>query len=290
MWHRIKRYSLVLPALLLTLLLFFGGLVDGLLKSFGYFPAVGATSFTLVAYQDVITSNTFLDSLSLTVRVALLSTVSATLLGVTVALALYSVQRRVKNSWLLRMIQLPLTIPHLAAGYFFILLLSQSGLLSRMGFALGWLETPAQFPVLVNDPFGLGMILTYSWKEAPFIALLVYPVLARIGDSWYEAAKIYGASTFQYIRFVLMPAIRPAILTASLIVFIYTLSSFEVPYLLGVTYPATLPVYAYQLYTSGSFSDRSEALVIMWLLTALALLVGIIAHRFYRKAYARGWE
>ena len=290
MWHRIKDYLLVLPAIALTGVLFFGGLIDGLFKSFGYFPAVGNLTFSLQAYQDVVTSPLFRDSLVLTIRVAILSTISATVLGVGAALALYFMARRTSARWLLRLFQLPLTIPHLAAGYFMILLLSQSGLLARFAYAFGWIDAPSEFPVVVNDRFGLGMILTYSWKEAPFIALLVYPVLARIHDNWLDAAKVYGATTTHYIWHILLPAIRPAVITASLIVFIYTLSSFEVPYLLGVTYPSTLPVYAFQLYTSGSFADRSEALVIMWLLTTAALVVGLVAYRFYRKSYERGWE
>lgn len=290
MWRRNKYALFVLPAFLLTITLFFGGLTDGLLKSFGYFPAIGQDTLRLSFYQQALAERAFQDSLFLTLRVALLSTIFASILGITLALVLYAFQLRSKLPWLLRLLQLPLTIPHLAAGYFMVLVFSQSGLMARLAYAVGWIDAPAEFPVIVNDAFGWGMVVTYAWKEAPFVALLVYPVLARIGSGWYDTARIYGARPWNYISTILLPAIRPALLTASLIVFVYTLTAFEVPYLLGVTYPATLPVYAYQLYTSGNFEDRSQALAIFWLLTVVTLLFGWIAYRFYRKSYDRGWE
>lgn len=290
MWRRNKYALLVLPALLLTITLFFGGLADGLLKSFGYFPAIGQETLHLSFYQQALTERAFQDSLFLTVRVALLSTIFATILGVVLALVLYTFQLRSKRPWLFRLLQLPLTIPHLAAGYFMVLVLSQSGLIARLAHAVGWIDAPAKFPVMVNDAFGWGMVITYTWKEAPFVSLLLYPVLARIGNGWYDTARIYGARPWNYMGIVLLPAIRPALVTASLIVFVYTLTAFEVPYLLGVTYPATLPVYAYQLYTSGNFEDRSQALAIFWLLSVVTLFFGLIAYRLYRKSYDRGWE
>lgn len=290
MWRRNKYALFVLPAFLLTITLFFGGLADGLLKSFGYFSAIGQNTLRLSFYQQALAERAFQDSLFLTLRVALFSTFFASILGITLALVLYAFQLRSKRPWLLRLLQLPLTIPHLAAGYFMVLVFSQSGLMARLAYAVGWIDAPAEFPVVVNDTFGFGMVVTYAWKEAPFVALLLYPVLARIGSGWYDTARIYGARHWNYISTVLLPAIRPALVTASLIVFVYTLTAFEVPYLLGVTYPATLPVYAYQLYTSGNFEDRSQALAIFWLLTMVTFLFGWIAYRFYRKSYDRGWE
>lgn len=290
MWRKNKYALLVLPALLVTITLFFGGLADGLVKSFGYFPAIGQDTLRLSFYQEALAERAFQDSLFVTLRVALLSTLFSSILGSILALVLYAFQLRSKRPWFLRLLQLPLTIPHLAAGYFMVLVLSQSGLMARLAYAAGWIDSPAEFPVVVNDAFGFGMVVTYAWKEAPFVALLLYPVLARIGSGWYDTARIYGARPWSYIFTVLLPAIRPALVTASLIVFVYTLTAFEVPYLLGVTYPATLPVYAYQLYTSGNFEDRSQALAIFWMLTVVTFVFGLIAYRLYRKSYVRGWE
>lgn len=286
---RTKGYLLLAPAVVLTSVFFLGGLLDGLLKSFGYFPALNQTTFSLDAYTSLVESSRFNVSLWVTFRAATVSTILSILLGVSFALAIYFSKSHVSQRFV-RFFQLPLTIPHLAAGYFMILLFSQSGFLSRLLFQLGWLEGYDSFPILTNDRLGFGIILTYVWKEAPFVALLVYPVLARVGASWQETARVYGASGWQFTRSVLLPAMRPAIVMAGLIVFVFTFTTFEVPYLLGVTYPATLPVYAYQLYTSGDFASRPEALAIMWVLTAVSLLAGTIAYRYYRKSYVRGWE
>ena len=49
----------------------------------------------------------------------------------------------------------------------------QSGLLARFGFALGWIGEPAEFPAVVQDRFGVSIIVAYVLKETPFIALMV---------------------------------------------------------------------------------------------------------------------
>lgn len=291
MWQKSKPYLLVLPAVLVICVLFFGGLIDGLIKSFGYFPAIGMDTFTLSHYEETLRSSEFWTSFILTFRIALFSTVLAGIVGLTAAIWIYFAQQNAPGRLgITRLFQLPLTIPHLAAGYIMLLLLSQSGFISRIFYSLGLTDVIDEFPVLTNDHMGIGIILTYAWKEAPFVALLIYPVLARVHQSWRDTAKVYGASTLDFIRYILLPAVFPAFLMATFIVFVYTFSAFEVPYLLGVTYPNTLPVYAYQLYTSGDFAERPEALAVTWILTLITFLIGSVAYFFYRSSNQKGWE
>jgi len=73
---------------------------------------------------------------------------------------------------------LPLPIPHLAAAVVGLLLLGQSGLFSRLLFALGLLSSPGEMPALVYDRAGLGLILTLAWKEFSFLALVAFSVVA----------------------------------------------------------------------------------------------------------------
>jgi putative spermidine/putrescine transport system permease protein len=47
---------------------------------------------------------------------------------------------------------------------------------------------------------------------------------------------------------VVFPVISPSVVAASLLVFAFTFGAFEVPYLLGKSYPTMLPVMAYNEY------------------------------------------
>ena len=165
MWQKTKSYLLLLPAIGTIVLLFFGGLFDGLLKSLGYFPAIGETRFEFTAYTDLFRSSEFWESLFLTLRVAALSSLIAAILGAAVAVSLFLLNESAKSGttqiWH-RLFQLPLTIPHLVGGYIIILLFMQSGFLSKILASAGFIDEIPDFPVLVNDPFGWGIILTYS--------------------------------------------------------------------------------------------------------------------------------
>ncbi|MCH4827269.1 MAG: ABC transporter permease subunit [Planococcus sp. (in: firmicutes)] len=294
MWQKNKPYLLLFPAIGTIVLLFFGGLFDGFLKSLGYFPALDQKDFNFTAYRELFRSSEFWESLILTLRVAFLSSLFAAVLGAIIAIFLFMMKESTNGSnssiWY-RLFQLPLTIPHLVGGYIIVLLFMQSGFLSRIATNLGFIETISEFPVLVNDSFGWGIILTYAWKEAPFISLMIYPVLSRIHSSWRDVSRVFGASRWNYVREIVIPVMMPAWTIATFIVFVFTFSAFEVPFLLGVTYPSTLPVYSYQLYTSGTLADRPEALAVNIILASFTVLLGLVVYAVNKRWNAlKGWD
>ncbi len=294
MLQKSRPFLLLLPAVGVIVLLFFGGLFDGLMKSLGYFPAIGETQLQVTAYTSLIQSEGFWDSLVLTARIAFLSSVIGALMGGGLAISLFMLNHSTKSAvpqfWH-RVFQLPLTIPHLVGGYIIVLLFMQSGFLSKILASAGWIEEITDFPVLVNDPFGWGIILTYAWKEAPFVSIMIYPVLTRIHRAWRDVSRVFGASNWNFIREIVLPALLPAWTIAAFIVFVFTFSAFEVPYLLGVTYPSMLPVYAYQLYTSGTLADRPEALAVNIILAFITILLGLVVYYFSRRwNVLKGWD
>ncbi|RLQ92204.1 ABC transporter permease subunit [Planomicrobium sp. Y74] len=294
MWQKSKPYLLLLPATGAIVLLFFGGLFDGMLKSLGYFPAIAERQLHLTAYTELLSSDSFWESLSLTLRVAAISSLLAGIVGGMLAIALFMMNQsaKVKESRLLqRLFQLPLTIPHLVAGYVIVLLFMQSGLFSKFLATVGIIDQITDFPVLVNDPFGWGIILAYTWKEVPFVLLMVYPLLARIRDSWRDVSRVYGAGNLSFIREIALPIMMPSWIIAVFIVFVFTFSAFEIPFLLGVTYPSMLPVYSFQLYMSGTLADRPEALAVNIILALMTIVLGLIAYYFSKRwNVTKGWQ
>ncbi|MGI8866564.1 MAG: ABC transporter permease, partial [Rubrobacteraceae bacterium] len=69
------------------------------------------------------------------------------------------------------------------------------------------------------------------------------------------------------------PVISPAVMAASLIVFAFTFGAFEVPYLLGKTYPTILPVTAFNEYRDTDLDARPIAMAINVLITLITALV-----------------
>ena len=92
-----------------------------------------------------------------------------------------------------------------------------------------------------------------------------------------DAARALGAGAWQRLRHVLLPVLAPALGSASVLVFAFTLGSYEVPYLLGRPYPATLPVVAYQQFRDPDLAARPLAMAIA-VLTAALVGVCVLAY------------
>jgi len=262
---RVKIALLLAPALVVIGVLFAGGLLAALVQSLGYLPAIGMAEVNLDAYRAVLTGEDFLDSLFLTVYVAGASTSAATVLAVLAAMAL----RRSSGRLAALVFQLPITIPHLVAAVGIALVISQTGLGARLAVTLGLIGEPKDFPVLLYDRYSIGIIVTYVWKETPFIALVVLASLRGVAADLEDVARTLGAGSWQRFWYVVFPVISPGIVAASLIVFSFTFGAFEVPYLLGKTYPTILPVMAYNEYRDIDLSARPVAMAINIVIAAV---------------------
>jgi putative spermidine/putrescine transport system permease protein len=79
----------------------------------------------------------------------------------------------------------------------------------------------------------------------------------------------------------------PGILSASIIVFAFSFGAFEIPFLLGATFPVTLPVVAYRAYADVDLNARSQAMamsmVITVIITSLTLVYMKLSRTYLRS-------
>ena len=277
MGGRLKIALLLAPAVGVIGVLFVGGLGVALVQSLGYMPAIGLTEWSLDAYRQVLGDEDFVDSLLLTLYVSGVSTGLSTVLAVLAALAL----RRSRGRISAVVFQLPITIPHLVAAVGIALVVAQTGLGARLAAVLGLIGEPKEFPALLYDRYSVGIILTYVWKEVPFIALVVLASLRGVASELEEVARTLGAGAWQRFWYVVFPVISPSVVAASLLVFAFTFGAFEVPYLLGKSYPRMLPVMAYNEYRGIDLASRPAAMAINVL---IALITGAAAAFYLRLA------
>lgn len=243
----------------------------GFLQSLGYLPAAGFEELSPRAYLEVFRSPGFLHSLGLTLWVSLVATVVTILLAVLTALVL---RRSFRGRGVLTFLyQFPLTVPHIVVAAGMLTLVSQSGLLARVAFHLGLISEQSQFPILVHDDWGVGIILVYLWKQVPFIGLIALAVLQSIGEDYEELARSLGASGWQRFRYVLLPLMLPGLIPGSIIIFAFVFGSFEVPYLMGESFPTMLSVLSYRLYTDTDLSLRPQAMAVSVTIAVLVLVL-----------------
>ena len=295
-------YLLLLPLAGVTALVL-AACAGVLAQSLGYVPAFGLEELTLDYYRAALARPEFRSALLASLRVALLSALAAAALGTALCAALVRLCRA--HGPMVYLIRLPILVPHTVTALFTILLLSQTGLLSRIAWALGVISDPGQFPQFLFTPGYGGAILAYLWKEIPFVAYFTLALMAGVSDTLGEAADHYesntpkgeyvlvvaaenlGASPLRSFLAVTLPLSLPAVSRAFLIIFLFAFGGYELPMLLGATMPKALPVYAHLTYMSPDLRQRPAAMalygVILLLSAAMALLYHLLTRRLLRK-------
>jgi putative spermidine/putrescine transport system permease protein len=242
------------PALLVLAGLFGAGLLAGIWRTLDW-----------AVWADVLTNGRVWAGLCLSLWIAGVSTVVSGLIAVPMALGLRRASAGARLAF-----QVNLTVPHLVGALGILFLLGQSGLVARVAFHLGLIAAPAQFPALVFDRAAVGVILTYVWKEVPFLGLIVLAALQAIDADHGSVARTLGASRWQAFRHVTLPMIWPALARGMVLVFAFTLGAYEVPALLGQTYPQALPVLAWQTFNNVDLATRPQAM-------AMVLVIGVVS-------------
>lgn len=281
MSDRLKIALLLAPALIIIGGLFFGGLAIGLVRSFNYMPVIGLTQPNLDAYVAVFTSREFYLSFLLTFHISFTSTLISSVLAVAAALLLR--RQFLGRAAINFLFQLNLTVPHLVGAIGILYLFSQSGSFARLAAEWGMIAKPGDFPALVFDPYAIGIILQYVWKEIPFIGVIVLANMQALGEDYESVARSLGANRWQAFRYVLLPLIFPGVLSASVMVFAFTFGAYEIPAILGANYPAALPVLAYRKYTDVDLAARPEAMAMAIVIAAVSAIMILLYVRYSRR-------
>lgn len=104
---------------------------------------------------------------------------------------------------------------------------------------------------ITNGPFDIYSYWGIIWAHlttttVPIMVILLVPAFRRMSRSMEEAAQICGASRLRTLVLITVPVMRPAIVAATLLSFVYSLKTFEIELLLGT--PIGLNVYSTQIY------------------------------------------
>ncbi|GGM35846.1 ABC transporter permease [Dactylosporangium sucinum] len=135
-------------------------------------------------------------------------------------------------------ILVPAALPPLIGAISFQLLYSEIGILPRgLQHLFG-----TDKPVLPFDGIA-GVLVVHTFTMYPFFYLAASAALAGLDPSVEEAAYNLGAGRVRVWRTVLLPMLTPALVSASLLVFMTSLASYTAPLLFGVDQTMTMQIY-----------------------------------------------
>jgi putative spermidine/putrescine transport system permease protein len=176
-------------------------------------------------------------------------------LGVPAAYALARVQFRGKRIAMLVFL-LPLMVPPVTYG------IPMATVMYKIGLA-GTLS---------------GVILANLVPALPFVILVMTPFIEQIDPNLESAARIFGANTTRYFRYVLLPLLVPGMLAAGLLVLVRTIGMFELTFFTaGPTTQTLVVALYYAVFSTGVRAPQSidamamiyMAITLVWVLIAL---------------------
>jgi putative spermidine/putrescine transport system permease protein len=246
------------------------GLANALSYSVGLAGPL-ATGFTMRYWQQLPSETSLLVSLGFSLYVAVASVGLAALIALALVL---NRQRMIQHRPFPTLLYVPLLFPSLVVAFYLFQLLSGSGWLSRMLVALGLTNAPDDFPELIQDGAGLGIILAQVVLAFPFFTLLFQGVYAdsRL-DELRSLTRTLGASVGQFNRKVAAPILLRRAAPTLVLYGVAVLGAYDIPLLLGRNYPQMLSVFITTRLQRFDLADLPIGYLIGFLLTIMLMLV-----------------
>jgi len=264
-----------------------GGLTVGALalmvtESLGVGEPSGLVNPGIDAYRSVVGADGFVEALAFSMWVAVAGTLLALAGAVTVAWLWTTRPGRLHRVGL-GVLHVNLSIPHIVWAVALAATFSQSGWLSRLVVLVGLTDASADFPVVVRDSFGIGIIAHIVTKELPFITIALLPLAGRRAAPLLRQGAVLGASPMQRLRTIFLPTLAPALFPAAMVSFAFALGAFEPGWVLGASTPRTLAVVILERFRDADLVRRSEAQALSVILLSIVFFVAALGWRRTRR-------
>ncbi|MBE7528170.1 MAG: iron ABC transporter permease [Chloroflexi bacterium] len=258
-----KRHHLIYTGLLAGIPLLF-------LAAFFFWPLANILrlSVTAVGVEVVLVRPYFRQTLWFTLWQAVLSTGLTLLMGLPAAylFARYTFPGR---SLLRALTTVPFVMPTVVVAAAFRALLGSQGLLNQELMLLFDLARP---PLRLDQTIWI-ILLAHVFYNTAIVVRLVGGFWAHLNPRLNEAARTMGASRWRAFREVTLPLLRPSLLSASLLIFLFTFTSFGVILLLGGPMFGTLETEIYRQYVNFLRPDIAAVLALFQIVFTFVVMM-----------------
>jgi multiple sugar transport system permease protein len=177
---------------------------------------------------------------------------------------------------------IPWVVPSIvAATTWFWMLHSEFGIVNAVLTATGLVAQPIGW--LTNGSTVMpAMIAINIWKLFPFVAVMVLAGLQAVPEELYESARVDGASFWDEVRYIMLPQLRPILVTVVLLLTIWGLNAVTVIYAITRGGPAnrTLITPIQILRQAFEALEMNQAAALSAMYFAVSLIVVAIYVRF----------
>lgn len=224
-------------------------------------------SLTVEAFGDLLRRSYYLSILRFTTWQAALSTALTLLLGLPAAY-LFARYEFPGRGLLRALTTAPFVMPTVVVAAAFRALFGPGGPLNQMLMAMFDLAQP---PVRLEQTLTI-ILMAHVFYNVTIVVRLVGGFWSSLGLRTEEAARVLGASPWRAFLEVTLPALRPALIAASLLIFLFTFTSFGVILLLGGPSFSTLETEIYRQYVTFLRPDVAAVLSLIQILFTFVLM------------------
>lgn len=200
------------------------------------------TGFSFRWYKQLFKSNKIIESVQVSISIALLATGISTVIGTFAAIAVAKRKRKFRNA-VLFLNNIPIVNPEIVT-------------------AIGLLL----FLTMFMEPGFNAMLIAHISFCVPYVFLTVYPKVRSLDPSLTEAAMDLGATPLKALRHAVLPQIKGSIIAGAAIAFTMSFDDFVISYFTGGSYE-NISVYLYNLPRGANPAINALSTIIILVIT-----------------------
>lgn len=232
------------------------------------------TDITWQDLPELLTSQSALAALWLSLRTSVASTIICVVLGIPLALLLARTQFAGRT--LMRSVVLvPMVIPPVVAGIMLTEAFGRRGLIGEHLSALG-----------VDIAFTtVAVVLAQTLVALPFMVTTLEAHLSAAGQHYERTAQSLGASKWRTFYTITLPLLRPGLMSGAVLTFARALGEFGATITFAGSFQGTTRTMPLEIYLARE-TDPDSAIALSLVLISVAIIV--IAIAYFRPHRSRG--
>ena len=223
----------------------------------------GSGPLGIAAYAAIVTNPRYFSSLVGTILLSA-GVTAATLLLASVAGLFLARNRFPCRSLLLALLTFPLAFPGVVVGFMVIMLAGRQGLIGDIAFRLSGSRLVFAYSMA-------GLFMGYLYFSIPRVILTVIAAAEKLDPALEEAARSLGARRWRVVCDVIIPGLRPALISSGAICFATSMGAFGTAFTLATNIDV-LPMTIYTEFTlNANFAMAASLSLVLGLITWLVL-------------------
>ena len=206
--------------------------------------------FSFRWYEELFKDPNIMNSLVITLAIAVLASLFATIIGTLAAIGIHAMKRR-PQQLMLTLNNIPMTMPDIVTGISLMLLFIFTQV--ERGFVT--------------------ILLAHITFDVPYVILSIMPKLKQMNKNTYEAALDLGATPMYALFHVILPQVMPGVITGAMLAFTLSLDDFTISYFTTSPLVQNLSTLIYSQARKGIKPTMNALSALMFVALLLLLLV-----------------